>query len=212
MTSNDFSARIEDGEKFAFVGLSGNVDAHIPQGQIARNLWVFTGTKFSVPPHWREWIGSICADRVESCNVFLLSKLPSLTPEVIDDENQKLERCAWNFYVGLLLASTFAPAERPIMLTGVRQNGKIDVRRQKDFDLPFAGTIHRYPPVVPDDIRQAAHLGEMLGAMAEAPPDGGLWRLNRVISLYRETRARGDILEHFLTLRNRWGFPRRVDM
>jgi hypothetical protein len=45
---------------------------------------------------------------VQDCNLILLSKQPSSTPDILDGENNKLKQHAWNFYVGLLLASTFA--------------------------------------------------------------------------------------------------------
>ena len=95
---------IEDGEKYALVGLTVKIDGHLPPGKITPNLWVFADTTFNVPPHWQEWLGSIRAQEVEDCNLFLLSKLASLTPDVLDAENQKLQQRVWTFYVGLLLA------------------------------------------------------------------------------------------------------------
>ncbi len=44
------------------------------------------------------------------------------------------KRRAGNFYTGLLIASTFAPAHRPAMLTGSRRGGEIGIRSQDDFD------------------------------------------------------------------------------
>ena len=136
MTSGDSAVWIEDGEKYALVGLNVKIDGHITPGKIAPNLWVLADTPFNVPPHWQEWLGSIRAREVEDCNLFLLSKLASLTPDVLDDENQKLQQRVSNFYVGLLLASTFAPAHKPVMLTGSRRDGEIDIRQQQDFDSP----------------------------------------------------------------------------
>ena len=45
---------IEDGEKYAVVGLNVNIDGHIPPGMINPNHWVWTDTTFNVPPHWQE--------------------------------------------------------------------------------------------------------------------------------------------------------------
>lgn len=51
----------------------------------------------------------LTASEVEDCNLFLLSKLHLQTPDVLDGENADLKQHAWHFYVGLSLASTFAP-------------------------------------------------------------------------------------------------------
>ena len=186
---------MEDGEKYALVGLNVNIDENLPWGKIAPNLWVLADTTFNVPPHWKEWLGSIRAEEVEECNLFLLSKLASLTPDVLNAENQKLQQRVLNFYLGLLLASTFAPAHRPVMLTGSRRDGEIDVRQSQDFDSPVPCLFRRYPPVVPEDIRLAAQLGEKLDALATTPLASGHWRLFRVLDIYREARTIGDILD-----------------
>ncbi len=104
-------------------------------------------------------------------------------------------RLAWNFYVGLLLASTFAPAHRPVMLTGVRRNGEIDIRQQQDLDAPVPCIFRPYPPVLPSHIQVAAQLGEKLGALAMAPLPAGHWRLFRSLHVYTEARTTGDILD-----------------
>ena len=186
---------IEDGEKYALIGLNVRIDGHLPSGKIAPNLWVLADPTFNVPPHWQEWLGSIRAREVEDWNLFLLSKLASLTPDVLDAENQKLQQQVSNFYVGLLLANTFAPAHRPVMLTGSRRDGEIGVRQQQDFDSPVPCLFRPYPPVVPEDIRLAAQFGEKLDAFATTPVSGGHWRLFRTLHIYMEARTIGDILD-----------------
>ncbi len=186
---------IEDDEKYALVGLSVKFDERIPSGEIAPNLSVLTDTTFNVPPHWQKWLGSIRAQQIENCNLFLLTKLASLTPNVLDAENQTLQERVFNFYVGLLLASTFAPADRPVMLTGSRLDGEIDVRQQGDFDSPVPCLFRRYPPVMPEEIQLAAQLAEKLDALATIPLPGGHWRLSRTLHIYKEARTNGDILD-----------------
>ena len=144
----DRATWIDDGEKYALVGLKVKVDGHIPSGMIAPYLQVLADTTFNVPPHWQEWLGSIRAREVESCNLFLLSKLPSSTPGILDAENQQLQQRASNFYVGLLLASTFAPAHKPVRLSGSRRDGEIDIRQQHDFDPSIPCIFRPYPPVL----------------------------------------------------------------
>jgi hypothetical protein len=106
MTRGDFSAWIDDSEKYALVGLSVKTEGQIPSGTITPTLSVLADTTFSIPQHWQEWLGSIRAQEVEDCNLFFLSKVSSSTSGVLDAENQKLQQQVWNFYCGLLFAST----------------------------------------------------------------------------------------------------------
>ena len=134
MTVHGTHTWIEDGEKYALVGLSVKFEGNLPSGKITTNLSALTGTAFGVPSDWREWLGSIRVGEVEDCNLFLLSKLASSAPDVLDAENQRLQQRVWNFYVGLLLASPFAPAHRPVMLTGSR-------RRRRDRTCASSRTL-----------------------------------------------------------------------
>jgi hypothetical protein len=186
---------INDGEKYGLVGLSVKVEGHIPQETISPHLWVLADTTFNVPCNWQEWLGSIRSREVEDCNLFLLSKQSSSTPDILDAENQKLEQLVWNFYVGLLLASTFAPAHKPVMLTGSRRAGEIDVRQQKDLDSPIPCLFRPHPPVLARDIQLAAELGENLDGLSTAPLPDGHWRLFKTLHVYTETRTTSDILD-----------------
>src|SRR5262252_6334557 len=189
------AAWIEDGEKYALVGLSVKVEGQISTGKVTPHLSVLADTKFDIPLHWREWLGSIRAEEVEDCNLLLISKLTSSRPDVLDAENQKLQERVSNFYVGLLLAATFAPAHKPVMLTGSRRDAKIDIRQQNDFDSPIPCIFRPYPPVVESEIRLAGQLAGQIEALGTAPLNGGHWRLFRTLDIYRKTRAVPDILE-----------------
>jgi hypothetical protein len=184
-----------DGEKYALGGLRVKTEGTIPSGQMSPNLWTLVDTSFGMPSNWREWLGSIRADEVTDCNLFLLSKQPSKTPDTHDAENKRLEQLAWNFYVGLLLSSTFAPAHRPVLLSGARRGDQIDVRQQQDFDVPYPRVFDPYPAVVANDVRLAADLGESLDALATAPLQGGHWRLFRTLSVYTEGRVASQIID-----------------
>lgn len=186
---------LADGEKYALVGLSVKTEGTIPSGQMSPNLWTLVDPTFAMPPSWREWLGSIRADEVVDCNLFLLNKQLSDTPDIYDAENKRLEQLAWNFYIGLLLSSSFAPAHRPVLLSGVRLGGHIDIRQQQDFDVPYPRVFHPYPAVVANDVRLAADLGESLDALAMAPLQGGHWRLFRTLSVYTEARVASQIID-----------------
>jgi len=96
------------------------------------------------------------------------------------------------FYVGLLLASPFSTAHKPVVLTGSRRDGEVDVRQQGDFEIPIPCEFRPYPALTAEDIETGARIADKI---EEAPPPGGHWRFFRVLHLYQETRTTRDILE-----------------
>jgi hypothetical protein len=190
-----FAVWVDDGDKYALVGLELKLDGVMPPERIAPDLWVLAGTTFEVPAEWREWLGSIRADEVGGSNLFLVSKLASATPDVLDGENQALEKRVWHFYVGLLLSAMFSPSHKPVLLTGTRRDGVIGIRQQKDLELPVPQVFRPYPPVVASDISSAAQLGQRLDAMLPMTVPGGLWRFFRTLHIYVETRAIGELID-----------------
>lgn len=188
------SAWLADGEKYALIGLSLNLDGTLP-GQLTPRLWALTGTAFSVPTHWREWLGSIRVEEVEDCNIFLLSKLASAKPGVLDAENKMLQQRVMDFYVGLLLASPFAPAHPPVMLSGAREGAEIGIRQQQDLDAPIPCLVRLHPAVTPAEIQLAVRLSENLEALRAAQAQGGHWRLFRTLNVYTAARTTGEIID-----------------
>lgn len=186
---------IADGEKYALVGLSVKTEGHFLSGPINGSLSAIVDTAFAMPDHWREWIGSIRSEELANCNLFLLSKMQSSTPEVLDAENNTLVQRVWNFYTGLLLSSPFATVHRPVVLTGARRDGEIDIRQQQDLDSPIPCQFRPYPSIRADDIQLAAQIGMNLGVIATTPPAGGAWRLFRTLHVYVEARTVPDILD-----------------
>jgi hypothetical protein len=186
---------IEDGEKYALVGLHVKTEGAVPRGELASGLFLLANTVFQVPAHWREWLGSIRTEEVKDCNLFLLSKMHSERPAVLDGENKKLQQGVWNFYVGLLLASPFATAHKPVLLSGARREGEIDVREQTDLDAPVPCIWRPYPAVLGKDLELAAKLAIGLEKIVSAPVAGGHWRLFRTLHIYCQARTTHDILE-----------------
>jgi hypothetical protein len=148
---------IGDGEKYALVGLSVKLEGPISTGEVAPHLVVLADLKFDIPAHWREWLGTVRAEQVDDCNLLLVSKHSSSRPEVLDDENQRLQHRVFNFYTGLVLASTFATAHAPVMLTGARRSGEVasasspgsgstqpDSKRRPSSDKPMPRRIIPY--------------------------------------------------------------------
>lgn len=195
MIKDSTPAWIADGEKYALVGIGVKFEGLVQPEKLTAHLWAFNNTEFRVPTHWREWLGSIRSAQVEKCNLFLLSKMVSSAPDILDGENQALQQRVWTFYVGLLLSSTFAPVERPVLLTGSRRGGEIGIRQQRDLDLPVPCIFRPYPAVLPEEVRNAGQLGENLEALSVAPIPGGHWRLFRTLHIFTEARTTVEIID-----------------
>src|ERR1700730_10801175 len=186
---------IDDGEKYAVIALSVKLDGPVPLQEMTPRHWVFEDARFDMPAHWREWLGTIRTEEVEDSNLFLLSKMRSQAPEIVDAETVELKRYAGHFYVGLLLASLFAPAHKPVMLAGYRQNGEINVRSQDDYDPAIPSMVRHYPPVTLAELHLAAKIASQIAAIETTPLAGGHWRLLRVLHLYLAARAIRDNMD-----------------
>lgn len=182
---------IDDGEKYAVIALSVSLNDPISLQEMTPNHWAFGNERFDMPPHWREWLGTIRTEEVESSNLFLLSKVRSKSPNILDGETVELKRHAGLFYSGLLLASPFAPAHRPVMHSGSRRDGEIDVRSQDDYEPAIASMVRHYPPVTFADLQLAAKIATIETASLSC----GHWRLFRTLHLYFEARTIRDNMD-----------------
>jgi hypothetical protein len=192
---SNFASWIDDGDKYAVIALAVKFHDSVQIQQMGPHHWVFADEGFRMPPHWREWLGTIRTQEVEGSNLFLLSKMRSQAPEIDDAETAEVKRHAGHFYAGLLLASPFAPARRPVMLVGYRRNGEINVRSQDDYEPAIPSTVRHYPAVTLAELQLAAKLAEQIAALEIAPLNGGHWRLFRVFHLYLEARTIRDNMD-----------------
>jgi hypothetical protein len=119
----------------------------------------------------------------------------SQVPEVVDAETAELKRHAGHFYAGLLLASPFAPAHKPVMLAGYRRDDEINVRSQDDYDSAIPSIVRHYPPVTLAELQLAAKIASQIAAIETTSLAGGHWRLFRVLNLYLETRKIRDNMD-----------------
>ena len=156
---------IDDGEKYAVIALSLKLDVPVPFQKMTPRHWAFANVRFDMPTHWREWLGAIRTQEVEHSDLFLLSKMQSQTPDVVDGETAELQRHSGHFYTGLLLASPFAPAHRPVMLAGYRQNGEINVRSQNDYEPAIPSMVRHHPPVTFVELQLAAKIATQIAAI-----------------------------------------------
>jgi len=195
MNEQNSGAWLGDGEKYALLGLNLKSDqVGFVDEQLSPELAVLTRAAFKMPSHWREWLGSIRAEEVEDCDLFILSKLKSRHASVLDGENQTLQARVWAFYRGLLVTSRFAPAHKPVVLTGSREDNEIGVREAQDLEASAPCVFRGYPEVTQSELRQAAGLAAQLGKLGGIVKGDSHWRLLRVLTLYVATRPERDLL------------------
>jgi hypothetical protein len=64
---------INDGDKYAVIALAVKLDDLVPLQQMTPHHWVFADKRFDMPPHWREWLGTIRTQEVEG-SIFVLAQ------------------------------------------------------------------------------------------------------------------------------------------
>jgi hypothetical protein len=186
---------INEGEKYAMLGLSVKVDdAEMARLDLSPHFEIIDGRRFTIPDEWRKWLGTIRVEEIEACNLFVTSKLKSSTPDVLDGENITLNARVWGFYRGLLLSSTFATAEKPVILTGSMREGEIGLRQLQDLEVAIPNEFRPYPKVSCEHFEQAATIAKALDRLAATRQGNDRWRLNRVMHLYAESRTERDTL------------------
>lgn len=195
MVSKAIETCVVEGEKYALIGLNVKMEGEFERCHPAPALWAFVDTAFTLPTHWREWLGKIRSEEMERCNLFLLSKSPSMRTEALDAENDELWRSVGDFYTGLVVASPFAPAHKPVHLTGSRRQSEIEVRQQQDLETPIPLLARAYPPVRLEDLDRAAVIAESLEFLRSTYQAGSTWQIFQTLRVYLEARTRLDILD-----------------
>jgi hypothetical protein len=189
MNSHISQGWVSDNQKYALLGLHIKGDENgFADEQISPDLAVLTRAAFRMPAHWREWLGSIRAEEVEDCDLFIFSKLKSKQAGGLDGENQTLQARVWSFYRGLLLTSRFSTVHKPVILTGSRKDDEIGVRETQDLETPAECVFRGYPEVSQAELRQAADLAVQLGKISAIANGDSHWRLFRVLYATRPER------------------------
>jgi hypothetical protein len=186
---------LAEGDKYALVGLQVKLEGPNPPEQIGNNIWVRIDYGFHISSRWREWLGTIRSNQLADCNLFLISKMQSDRPGIVDDEDVALQLRATQFYTGLLLAAMFSPSHEPVMLSGAMREGEIDVRQKYDFDIPLPQTARPYPPIFSRDIILAARICEKLALMSTKEHSVNMWRFFRTLDIYLRARTIPLILD-----------------
>ena len=143
---------------------------------------------FNLEQHWREWIGTIRAGQLAEAQLILVAKSPSDTPDILDEENQRLMGLVSRLYQGLQLAIPIWVDGDVVLLTGANRAGQVDVRQISSITRP-SSTHHGEIGLIGNNaLRTAAELVPILNEF----PEGKYLRLCRVLNAYFSGIAEND--------------------
>jgi hypothetical protein len=167
----------EDGEKYAIIALSNvKVDESLPQEvQLSSEFWVTRSLPVNLDSHWRQWIGSIQADKLEKARLLLISKGPSKAPEVLDDENQKYQCGTNDLYWGLLVTDFLKVYGT--LLTGAKLPSGLNVRSIGTMDTPEVIPGTRVAPIDLQRLEKAAAFAKSARLLSERKEHARFWKI-----------------------------------
>jgi hypothetical protein len=116
---------ISEGEKFALVGLSVQIDPALDRFDLPGGLTALANAEFELPDHWREWLGTLRVEEMEESVLFLLAKMPSTQAGVLDGENQLLQDRVAHWFGGLMLVAKFHQRHDSFLVSGSREAGEV---------------------------------------------------------------------------------------
>ena len=128
------------GEKFAAIAVTevGLSDAFPNSIDLKNDLLAMTHPPVDIGTVWGSWLGDIIVRELEKAKLWLVAKMPSAMPHIVNDENKRLKETVGYLFHALLLAC-------PIQIgIAVRLNGGNDgtmaIRGYEQLDHYFHTT------------------------------------------------------------------------
>ena len=156
--------------------------------------------------------GRTRSEVVERCPLFLLVKMSSEAPTIINHENQDLHHRVVTFYRGFVLSKKFNAEKRPFLAIGGRSSGDIQVRSFGELERPAGALIADDEPVDEECLKLADRVAEGLRPFTGAWQEDR-WRLIRCIDIYEKARCNLDFLTEFINspaVLKAWSLPSKT--
>lgn len=180
---------VRPGYKFALLAIRCRTDNLPPYLPLAPDVLATTSPPVEAGSHWKEWPGTIRFHNFQRSNLFLISTGLSKNPEILDDENRVLHERLWHLLVGLLLAGP-APFDEPIYMLGAHESHGLSVRQIGDHKPAVRILGLGEDPIDADTVGRAWEIARQIDDWNRS---GAAWRINRVLTIFVETRAIRDI-------------------
>ncbi len=106
-----------------------------------------TSLPFKVTDWWREQLGTLQSEEIESSDLYLITTLSSGSLEILDAENNDLiDKCRNLFYAFLLSGHTCTESD-PKLVTGSMKENEATFRSISDFEHPTCISGIRIPSI-----------------------------------------------------------------
>lgn len=182
---------VDVGEKYALIALNAATDIQSPV-DLGSGISALPEGSFELPEHWKEWLGSMRAKAIEESSLFLIIKVKSARPEVLDGENLDLMRKAANLYWGLLASDRMALEGAGTKVTGANRGDGPDVRQIAELH-PYVRVAGLMPKGVTEaHLRRARALAFNLQELLAMP---GMLRMKLAMSTFMLAFTEGDLGE-----------------
>jgi hypothetical protein len=178
---------IVEGEQFALIAIETRSDVELQPTELTPGLWVSSTPMIGLEKFWKEQLGSIRMRDFLSCTLFLLAK--QQTTDFTGE--QALKDRVWRFYTGMLLAERYGMEQIPFFIVGERNPAGINVREVATLEPPIHASANRWYRLSNNEVERGAEIGRAVQGF----PRCGAQRLNRVLSLYLETRTKIDWMD-----------------
>jgi hypothetical protein len=131
-------AIIPPNHEYALLALEAEAQLDADRLDVASDLVVLHDRPLDLPAHWREWLGTLEAQRFERCCLFVLATMPTTNVAVLNHENRWLEHRVDVFYRVIALPSVGVHVRYGVAIVGARGLEEPDVRQAS----PLSPIVH----------------------------------------------------------------------
>lgn len=157
--------------KFALLAFN-NIYVDLPPTpfRLSDSTWVMPGLPVSDLGFWKEWIGSIQVERLQTANLVLFVEEPSDNPKVFDGDHLRLSNNLNQLYYLLNLESVIEYGGVDLLL-GSSIQGKPEIHQMNKHRLFFQSKGSRRRPITQEWLEDAIVLRNGLVATEMAKPE-----------------------------------------
>lgn len=182
-------------EKYAILGLDWDAALTEPVMELHGGFLAFTRETFQLPKHWRDWLGEIRSEEIETFGLYLVAKQSSLTPTILDGENKELRTRLGRLYAGLQLERRVHLQRAPFLASGGWNSREgVDVREYSSLEPTGAGIVNDLTRISPQSLTNAAAAASRLSTII-ADRTTSHWRLMRCLSIFQAACRSNDVLD-----------------
>ncbi len=198
-------------EKFSLICFPNiNIDSRFPDFlELPHGFIATRSLPGELEEHWEEWLGSHTAKDMREGDLYIGCKSLSRNPEILDQENQNLQRSTRALYWSLLISGWTRAHEAPINFTGAMQKSGLNVRRVSTMNQPkFIPGTPLAPWIGQDRLIQAAEYAKSLEQIYVTQDFKRFKRVINAFQLATEARLADTRLHQFIRCIEGFVLPR----